>query len=187
MNGERDSDKHRMLGVSWKGPDYHTRVSRGAWVHPTRESLDYALALLQGDGTERAAAVVRTVLALQDVDPTSKTYGIWPWFLEEPLTEMDPPDWNWADFCGARLAQVLVEHARALPGDLIRDTRTGLGHAAASIFRRNVGPAYTNIAVMGAGVTLAAGELLDEPRLSDYGRRRLRNIVEHTEYHGGFN
>jgi len=187
VNGERDSDKHRMLGVSWKGPDYHTRVSRGAWVHPTRESLDYALALLQGDGTERAAAVVRTVLALQDVDPTSKTYGIWPWFLEEPLTEMDPPDWNWADFCGARLAQVLVEHARALPGDLIRDTRTGLGHAAASIFRRNVGPAYTNIAVMGAGVTLAAGELLDEPRLSDYGRRRLRNIVEHTEYHGGFN
>ena len=40
---------------------------------------------------------------------------------------------------------------------------------------------------MGAGVTLTAGELLGEPRLADYGRRRLRNIVEHTEHHGGFN
>ena len=40
---------------------------------------------------------------------------------------------------------------------------------------------------MGAGVTLAAGELLDEPRFADYGRRRLRNIVEHIEHHGGFN
>ena len=187
MNGERYSDKHRMLGVFWKGPDYHTQVPRGAWVHPTRESLDYALALLRAGAKERPATVIRKVLALQDVDPTSKTYGIWPWLLEEPLTEMDPPDWNWADFCGARLAQVLVEHAETLPEDLIRDARTGLGHAAASIFRRNVGPGYTNIAVMGAGVTLVAGELLDEPCLFDYGRWRLRKIVEHTEHHGGFN
>ena len=187
MTGERYNAEHRMLGLSWKGPDYHTRVPQGAWVHPTRESLDYALDMLRSDQEERAAAVIRKVLSLQDTDPTSETYGIWPWLLEESLAEMDPPDWNWADFCGARLAQVLVEHAGALPGDLIRATRIGLGHAAASIFRRNVGPAYTNIAVMGAGVTLAAGELLDEPRLSDYGRRRLRKIVEHTEHHGGFN
>jgi hypothetical protein len=187
VTGEQYSDEHRMLGLSWNGPDYHTRVSQGAWVHPTRESLDYALNLLKSERQERAAAVIRKVLSLQDTDPTSETYGIWPWLLEEPLAEMDPPDWNWADFCGARLAQVLVEHAGALPGDLILDVRTGLGHAATSILRRNVGPSYTNIAVMGAGVTLAAGELLDEPRLSDYGRRRLRNFVEHTDHHGGFN
>ena len=187
MTGEVYSPEHSMLGLSWKGPDYHTRVPNGAWVHPTRESLDYALRLLRSGEAERAAAIVSKVLSLQDTDPTSKTYGIWPWLLEEPLAEMDPPDWNWADFCGARLAQLLVEHTGDLPGSLIQNTRTGLGHAAASIFRRNVGPSYTNIAVMGAGVALAAGELLGEPRLADYGRRRLRNIVEHTERHGGFN
>ncbi len=187
MTDEVYSAEHSMLGLSWKGPDYHTRVPNGAWVHPTRESLDYALRLLQSGRKERAAVIVSKVLTLQDTDPTSKTYGIWPWLLEEPLAEMDPPDWNWADFCGARLAQLLVEHVRDLPEDLVGATRTGLGHAAASIFRRNVGPAYTNIAVMGAGVTLTAGELLGEPRLADYGLRRLRNIVEHTEHHGGFN
>ena len=187
MNGEVYSPEHSMLGLSWKGPDYHTRVPQGAWVHPTRESLDYALRLLRSGETERAAAVVRKVLSLQDTDPTSETYGIWPWLLEESLTEMNPPDWNWADFCGARLAQVLVEYPGDLPEGLAGDARTALGHAAASIFRRNVGPGYTNIAVMGAGVTLAAGELLGEPRFSDYGSRRLRKIVEHTEHHGGFN
>jgi hypothetical protein len=187
VNGEIYSDEHSMLGLSWKGPEYHTRVTQGTWVHPTRESLDYALRLLRSGGKEQAAATVSKVLSLQDTDPTSKTYGIWPWLLEEPLAEMDPPDWNWADFCGARLAQLLVDHAGDLPGGLIQDARTGLGHAAASIFRRNIGPAYTNIAVMGAGVTLAAGELLSEPRLANYGRHRLRSIVEHTEHHGGFN
>jgi hypothetical protein len=187
VNGEVYSPEHSMLGLSWKGPDYHTRVPNGTWVHPTRESLDYALRLLRSGRKERAAAIVSKVLALQDTDPTSETYGIWPWLLEEPLAEMDPPDWNWADFCGARLAQLLVEHSGDLPEGLIQDARTSLGHAAASIFRRNVGPGYTNIAVMGAGVTLVAGELLGEPRLAGYGRRRLRNIVEHTEHHGGFN
>jgi hypothetical protein len=187
VSGAVYSDEHSMLGLSWKGPDYHTRVPQGAWVHPTRESLDYALALLRSGRIGQAAAIVSRVLSLQDTDPTSKTYGIWPWLLEEPLAEMDPPDWNWADFCGARLAQLLVEHSGDLPGDLIQDTRMALGHASASIFRRNVGPSYTNIAVMGAGVTLAAGELLNEPRFADYGRRRLRNLVEHTEQHGRFN
>ena len=168
VSGAVYSDEHSMLGLSWKGPDYHTRVPQGAWVHPTRESLDYALALLRSGRIGQATAIVSRVLSLQDTDPTSKTYGIWPWLLEEPLAEMDPPDWNWADFCGARLAQLLVEHSGDLPGDMIQDTRTALGHAAAS-------------------VTLAAGELLDEPRFAGYGRRRLRSIVEHTEQHGGFN
>ncbi|CAA9585598.1 MAG: hypothetical protein AVDCRST_MAG88-3889, partial [uncultured Thermomicrobiales bacterium] len=189
---ERDSGyspERRMLGVEWHGPGYHTRVPNGTWAHPTRESLAYALDLLRtGKGwqVERAAAIVRQVLTLQDTDPLSPTYGIWPWLLEEPLAAMAPPDWNWADFCGALLAEMLAVGGDALPGDLAAGMRASLGHAAWSIFRRNVRLGYTNIAIMGAGVALAAGTLLAEPRLAEYGRCRLRAIVEYTAEQGGF-
>jgi hypothetical protein len=186
----RYSPDLRLLGATWSGPGYHTRVPNGSWAHPTRESLDYALALLQSGApkqVERAAEIVAAVLAHQDTDPTSRTYGIWPWLAEEPLAEMSPPDWNWADFCGARLAQMLADHRALLPAELAGAMLASLGHAAWSIFRRNVGPGYTNIAIMGAGVALAAGELLGEPRLAEYGRTRLRRFVEHTAHHGGFN
>jgi len=179
-----------MIGRSWSSPGYHTRVPDGVWVHPTRDNLEYALALLIAGGDAniaRAAAIVRKVLALQDTEPTHATYGIWSWLMEEPLTEMAPPDWNWADFLGALLAQMLVDHVDQLPADPVGAMRASLGHAAWAIFRRNVGPSYTNIAVMGGCVAVAAGEILDEPRLIDYGRRRLGNIVTHAEYHGGFN
>ncbi len=179
-----------MLGQTWNGPGYHTRIPNGTWAHPTRESLDYALALLdsgQPADVARAAEIVGAVLALQDTDPTSRTYGIWPWLAEEPLPEMAPPDWNWADFCGARLAQILADYAALLPDALRAATQTALGHAAWSIFRRNVQPSYTNIAIMGAGVAAAAGELLGEARLLQYGRTRLQRFVEHTNLHGGLN
>ena len=41
------SSEVAMLGTKWHSPGYHTRVPNGEWVHRTRESLVYALALLQ--------------------------------------------------------------------------------------------------------------------------------------------
>jgi hypothetical protein len=179
-----------LLGEVWNGPGYHSRIPNGTWVHPTRTALDYALALLRSDESahhQRAADVIASVLTFQETDPVSATYGIWPWLAEESLAEMSPPDWNWADFCGMRLALALADHTAKLPPALVTAMRASLGHAAWSIFRRNVRPGYTNIAVMGAGVALAAGELLGEARLLDYGRGRLRRVVEYTAQHGGFN
>lgn len=180
----------QMMGAELHSPGYHTTLSDGMRTHPTCANLDYALALVMSGRAEhlhRATQVIRAVLALQETDPTAHTYGIWPWHAEEPLPRMNPPDWNWADFCGARLAAILKAHAARLPGDLVERMRIALGHAGWSIFRRNVLPGYTNIAIMGAVVTAAAGELLHEPRLLAYGRRRFETIVEHTAYHGGFN
>ncbi|MBM4018338.1 MAG: hypothetical protein FJ288_08450 [Planctomycetes bacterium] len=187
---QRYSGELHLLGGPFHGPGYHSRVADGTYVHDILNSADYAVALLKaGDAAPpaRAADVLRKILSLQDTDPTSTTYGLWPWLAEEPLSQMAPPDHNWADFVGARLAQVLKDHAARLPADLVDPLRAGLAHAAWSIFRRNVGPDYTNVAVAGAGVALAAGELLGAPRLLDYGRRRLHNLVAHTKFHGGFN
>jgi carbonic anhydrase len=190
QTGEGYSEEQRMLGAEWKGPGYHTRVPDGTWAHSTRSTLDYALALLQAGGEKRekrATDIVDRVLGLQETDPTDDYFGVWPWLLEEPVREMAPPDRNWADFCGAILAQMLIEHAGQLPESLRIRMREGLGHAAWEIFRRNVGPEYTNIAVMGAAVTLMAGEILDEKRLVDYGRGRLSRFVRYARRHGGFN
>ena len=186
---ERFDSACGMPATEWKGPGYHSRIAPGSRVHETRLALDFALASLQRDASgdrEKAARAVAAVLKLQDTEPVHDTYGIWPWLLEEPLEAMSPPDWNWADFCGARLAQMLVEHADQLSDDLIPAMRDALGHAAWAIFRRNVGPHYTNIAVMGAGVVLAAGELLDEQRLVTYGLHRLEQFQKCVLKQGDF-
>lgn len=180
----------RLLGRRQKGPGYHTRVPAGTWAHSTRDSLDYALDLLRTDEPARhvrAAHLIEAVIALQDRDPASPTFGIWPWLYEEPIAQMGAPDFNWADFCGARLLEALISHAQRLPPDLHGPMRASIADAAAAIVKRDVKPGYTNIAIMGAGVTLAAGEVLGDDRLVEYGRRRLEAFHAHTIHHGGFN
>ena len=187
---EKYSGDLQLLGGPFYGPGYHSRMPDGTYAHDILNSLNYALALLasgEAGHVARAADILRKALTLQNVDPTSETYGLWPWLFEEPLERMAAPDPNWADFCGARLAHVLSGHAAKLPPDVVEGVRVALGHAAYAIFRRNAGPAHTNIAIAGAGVTAAAGELMRRPRLLDYGRRRMHNLVEHTKHHGGFN
>lgn len=186
----RYSEEHQMVGEKFSSPGYHSQVPSGTWVHPVRQSLDYALGLLQRGRPEdrrRAEKTLRKVLSLQDTDPKSRTYGIWPWLMEEPLAKMSPPDWNWADFCGARLALILADHSAGLPEDLKQSVRTSLGHAANAIRKRNVGPNYTNIAIMGGGVCAAAGEILGDSEMLEYGRKRLQQVVSHTARHGSFN
>ena len=178
----------RMIRRPFSSPGYHTTL-KGGFVHPTRDSLGYAVALLdsgQTDRLERAEQILRRVIALQDQDPISRTYGIWSWFAEEPLDKMAPPDWNWADFCGAQLLQVAIDHMDRLPADLQQQIRESILHAGRAIKRRNVGPGYTNIAIMGAYVTLVAGELFENAELADYGKDRLKRFYDHTFKHGSF-
>jgi len=184
------SNEHQMLGAAWNGPGYHSKIPNGTWVHTTRGSLDYALALLARGRTEdvqRAENIIARVISLQDQRPQSRSRGIWPWLLEEPIDKMAAPDYNWADFCGAALAQMLHSYSDRLSGDLRATMRESLRLAAEAIKRRNVGPDYTNIALMGGGVCAAAGELLGDKTLLDYGRSRLQRLVEHTKHHGSFN
>lgn len=175
-----------LLGECYKTPGYSSHLKDVKTVHSTRASLDYALALLQaGRDDRRAARLVAATVTLQDTDPLSETYGAWPWFLEEPLAQMNPPDLNWADFLGARLAQIALEHAAQLTPELQQQILGALGHAAWAIFRRNVSLGYTNIAVMGAGVCALAGEIMAQPPLLEYGRRKLQAVVARAQQTGG--
>lgn len=185
----RDYDPvERMIRRPFSSPGYHTTL-QGGFVHPTRDSLNYAVALLDTGEVRwqaRAADLLRRVLALQDTDPQSRTYGLWSWFLEEPLAQMAPPDWNWADFCGVALLQVALDHRERLPPDLAQAVDTAIRHAARSIQRRNVGPSYTNIALMGTYVTFVAGEHYGDADLLAYARARLRRFHDYTQDQGAF-
>jgi hypothetical protein len=178
----------KMIRRPFSSPGYHTTL-KGGHVHPTRDSLIYTVALLDSqdpDRLERAQDILRKVISLQDQDPNSRTYGIWSWFYEEPLEKMSPPDWNWADFCGTQLLQVAHDHMTRLPEDLQQLVKDSIIHAAHSIKRRNVGPGYTNIAIMGTYVTLSAGEIFGDTELIDYGKKRLRTFYTYTFRQGSF-
>ena len=187
MHADYDPAAHMLL-EPLRSPGYHTKLAGGK-VHSTRQALGYAVALLDtGDEAlrQRACDILGTVIALQDTDPKSKTYGIWSWFLEEPLARMSPPDWNWADFCGVQLLQAALDHRGRLPPDLAVRLDASIGHAARSIERRNVTPSYTNIAIMGTYVTYVAAELYGWADLKGCASKRLRRFYDYTKEQGAF-
>lgn len=172
----------------FSSPGYHTTL-KGGFVHSTRDAFTYAVGLLdtgKPEHLDRACAILRRVIALQDSDPTSKTHGIWSWFLEEPLAKMSPPDFNWADFNGVALLQIARDHRDRLPADLAAAVDASILRACAAIKQRNVGPGYTNIAIMGAYVTLVAGELLSNDEYRTYGLARLTRFHAYTRDNGTF-
>ncbi len=186
---ERYDPAVKMLRSAFHSPGYHTTLT-GGQVHRTRESLTYATALLDtGDEKwlDRACDILMKVISLQDRDPVSRTYGIWSWFYEEPLEKMSPPDWNWADFCGVQLLQVARDHRHRFPRELAAKVDGAIYHAVRSIMKRNVGPGYTNIAIMGTYATLLASELYGLDDVAAYARRRLQRLYDHTMKLGGFN
>ena len=174
-------NQQQLLQEQFFSPGYHSGIARGTSVHPVRESFYYAVGLLQRGRSEdvsRSKVILAQLLSLQQVRPDQPGYGAWPWLLEEPLEKMDSVDLNWADFCGSAIAQVLIDHRQQLnDADLEKRMRVALRHAATAIRKRNVGPQYTNIAVLGGGVCAVAGEVLDDEELLRYGRRRLQSVV----------
>ncbi len=170
---------------------YHTALKPDTHpvVHALYPSTCYAYELLQAGGkdyVQRAADILEAVVACQDQDPTRGTYGIWPYFYEEPLDEMDRPDWNMADFHGKKLLLIAKHYAPLLPQSLVARLRDAVYHACQAIVIRNVGPHYTNIAIMGALVTLLGGELLGNGELRGYGIRRLQTFYAYTSDIGTF-
>ncbi len=188
-NSEYDATE-KMVFVPLASPGYHTKITSG-FVHPTRESIYYAADLFEVIDVEpgaqvRAEDILRRVIALQDQDPLSKTYGIWSWYLEEPLAEMNPPDWNWADFLSHPMLDIVRRHSDRLSADVAGLLRESILHATRSIKRRDVVLGYTNIAAKGTFSTLAAGELYGDDELFEYGLERLSKFHKYIIERGSF-
>jgi hypothetical protein len=186
---EHFDPRESMIGHKVGGAyNYHSAL-REQVVHGTRDSLDYALMLLEAGGAarvERAVKIVDRVIGLQETDPAGKFYGIWGYYLEEPAPKMSPADFNWADFNGSLLLLIELRHGAKLPPDVRKRVRESIRHAAYSVKRRNVTMTYTNIAVQGTFVTLAAAQLLDDKELWAYATDRQRRFAKTVDETGSF-
>ncbi|ASA25211.1 hypothetical protein [Paenibacillus donghaensis] len=179
----------RLLRSPFSSPGYHTTIKQAEFIHSTRDSLSYALGLLDSEQAayeQRAFDIIAAVVSLQDRDRSSVTFGLWSWFYEEPLAEMAPPDWNWADFCGSRLIQALSRHGARFPLELREAASQAVEYACEAIMKRDVGPHYTNIAILGALVTRLAGEQLGLEHFAQYGLERLAKLYDYTRERGAF-
>lgn len=181
-----DSELH-MLGEACRSRGYHTNIRPGEWVHSVERSLKYAVALLDMGNASRAEDIIRAVLPLQDMDENSETFGIWPYFYEEPVSQMNPPDWNSADFCSKMLLQALIDYDAVLPKDLVREIEEAVLRSCVSICRRDAEIQYTNIALMDIYVTVLTGEYLNRTDLLDYGREKAERFWSYTKTMGALN
>lgn len=178
----------QMYKSKFSSPGYHTTLKEGE-VHRTRGSIRRAVALLDTYDEvlrERAILIIDKVISLQETDPKNDYYGIWPWFLEEPIAQMSPPDRNWADFCGSQLLEITLTHRHRLPDTLNQKMDQAIQNAARAIQKRDVGPGYTNIAIMGTFVTFVASELYRLEEMNQYARQRMQRFYDFTLEHQGF-
>jgi hypothetical protein len=185
---ERYDPEAKLIRIARVPRSDYTR-RQGQAAHPTRASIGYAFDLLEANDPEhrrRACDVIRKVLSLQDTNRSSLTYGLWPWYAEEPLDKMFAPDYNWAAFIGRVLLGITIFHEHQLPADLRKDVREAIYRACVCIRRRPLHMGYTNIAAMSSYVTLVAGERLGDPKLLKYGRWLFDKWYDYTMLQGSF-
>jgi hypothetical protein len=159
-------------------------------MHEVLASLNYAVSLLdvgEKQYTQRAFDVLEKTTLTQDQDPNSKSCGVWPYYMEEPLaTKKSVIDLNWADFCAVRLLDVWMGHQDELPVALKPVIKNALVLAANAIQRRDCSPNYTNIAVMGTYVTYMVSHIFTLEDMKIYARNRLKRFYDYTLDKGGF-
>lgn len=170
----------------WVG-GYHTR--RTGITHVVRDSADFAATVLmleQKKHYEKAVRALYRICELQDLRPGSRTYGLWPYYLEEDLDHMIAPDYNWSDFIGKNLIGILRMCSGKLPGDLQVKLKEAVRSAMECSIQRNVAADYTNMSIMGSMTITAAGDLLGDRRLFRIGKERLEKLYEYTAFNGAF-
>lgn len=185
----RYDDSVKMITKRLTGWNYHTDAESGTY-HEVRGSFTYALALLDfgnKDFEQRAFDVIDATLSLQDQDPQSPSYGVWPYYKEEPLsTKKSPIDYNWADFSAVLLLDIYMGHKDKFPDYLLKKLENALILAARAVKKRNCPPSYTNIAIMGTYVTYVTSHLFDIADLKEYASERLDRFYKYTMNKGGF-
>ena len=188
-NKEYDESK-KMLFFVTQNKHYHSDLDSGVVVHQTRESLEYAVALLKTENEmyrKRAIDIIKTILPMQETDESLPYCGVWPYYPEDPLRGRKAAvDYNWADFIAVPLIDVLINHSDYIDAQLAQDIKKALVLAAKSIKKRDVQPDYTNMCIMGTYVCYVVGDMCGIPDLTEYAQRRLVHFYEYVIKNKGF-
>lgn len=188
MHKKYDPER-RMITKKIDSWNYHTDAMSGI-LHEVRASFYYALYLLDcglKEYEQRAFDVIEKTISLQDTNPQSPSCGVWPYYEEEPLaTKKSPIDYNWADFNAVSLLDIYMGHKQRLPANLLKNVEQSLILAAKAVQKRNCGPGYTNIAIMGTYVTYVTSHLFKMPQMQIYAINRLEKFYAYTLEKGGF-
>jgi hypothetical protein len=164
-------------GPRWDGRDFARRGTRAATYT--------AAGLLWRDGPHdraAAAAILRGVLDLQYAGgPDPALHGVWRRHLGETVH-----DSNWREFIGCGLILIVETFPGRLPPDLFHDAQAALLRAAEGAAQRDVGAAYTNIALMSAMLLDYAGTKQGRQDLQRAGREKAEAIYERFRRHKTF-
>lgn len=166
-----------LFYMDYNRPDaYHTKLKSGR-VHQYMQNGDRAVALFDGGREKDIEMGLKVVDALLDAQCKKEgdTFGLWPYFYEESLEEMDAPDWNMADFNGINLLQILLDYEDKLGTMRSQKVRQACENACRCIIRRDVTITYTNVTVMDIYMTLVFGERYNK-EIFDFGKNKLKRF-----------
>ncbi len=176
-----------LLGEPCRQRGYHTNIKNGTWVHSAERSLMYAVALMDTGNYSRAEDIAAAAVDLQETDTDSEYFGIWPYFYEEPVSQMSPPDPNSANFCAKLLIRILIDYGGVIDAALKNSAEKAVCNACQAIMRRDVELQYTNVVLMDAYVTVIAGELFENEIFFQFGKEKLKKFWVYTQASGALN
>lgn len=143
----------------------------------TRSAVYLAVGMLlrnkSGDAT-RAAAVLEALVGLQKREP-GEWLGVWPGSTSRTDRKLDH---NWREFIGVGLIVARERYGKLLPEALIQKIDEALRVAAEGALQRNVGPEYTNIALMSAFLMEWVGAKLAKPEIAAKGVEKAQKVTE---------
>jgi hypothetical protein len=187
---EKDFDAAAGLYAGISGPPWHlSRLPAGQRIHWTRANLHQATALLMSPDPkhmDRGRGIINRLIDNQDTDPASDSFGSWGQYFEEPASTTPRPKMVWPDFHAVIMGEWILKHPDKLGQPLVCRMKEAFRRTAYCVFRGNIGAHYTNFALMSTNVSLMAGEIFNDDFFREYGRRRLKRLIDILDNEGGY-
>ncbi len=144
----------------------------------TRDLTNSALAILAAGGNPSAAQKLLTLaFSVQNIDPTSATYGSFPWYYNSSAVT----DENADDYTAQALGPIWIHYRQLFPASFQSEMQTHMQGVISALLRRNVAVTYTNIYLMDAVSLLLIGQSVGNTTAINAGTEAIQEWVAYTQ------